>query len=63
VRDIFRLSSKRAYEYIDTIMARQQEQWNFYKEVRILNPVNLIQLDHDVSKYSCLRFPSEDGIS
>lgn len=60
LRAIFHASAKRGFEYIDTIKERHAAQWKFYHQVRILNPRNLPEMDHDVTKYDALPLPLED---
>ena len=40
-------------------MGRYPEQWQLYKQIRILNPRNLPDLSHDVSQYPSLSLPTE----
>ena len=47
-RDMFAGSAKRAYEHIDTVIARLLGQWPFYKHARILNPANVPSMSHDI---------------
>lgn len=42
------------------IMERYPKQWQFYKEVRILNPRNLPDLNHDVANLSSLPLPTQN---
>ena len=57
-RDVFAASAKRAYEYIDTVIARLLEQWAFYKHAHILNPANVPSMSHDISDYEVLCLPT-----
>ena len=41
-------------------MERNPKQWQFYKEVRILNPRNLLDLNHDVANLSSLPLPTQN---
>ena len=57
IRTKFRRACERGYKYIDVIMGRHAAQWECYKQMRILNPANLAELDHDVRKYDALKLP------
>ena len=59
LRLTFHQAARRGYKYINTIMERHQKQWQFYKEVRVLNPRNIPDLDLDVSCFSSLCLPTE----
>ena len=37
-------------------------QWDFYKQIRVLNPANLAELSHELSQYPALGLPV-DGVS
>eukprot|EP00667_Euglena_gracilis_P023119 EG_transcript_26019 len=41
-------------------MANHKDQWAFYKQARILNPMNLGEMDHDISNYKMLNLPEAD---
>ena len=40
--------------------AKNPKQWQFYKDLRILNPANLSSMSHDISLCSTLRLPLAD---
>jgi hypothetical protein len=41
-------------------MTKFSEQWEFYKQVRILNPSNLPDMSHSENDYPMLRLPVND---
>ena len=51
----------RAVAHIDAVISRASEQWEFYKQVRILNPTKLPDLDHDLKNLTALQFPIDDA--
>ena len=52
--------AKRAVVHIDNVMAKRPDQWKFYKQVRILNPVNLGDMQHDLPSFTHLHFPTSN---
>ena len=59
-RLFFHQSAQRGSRYFDIIMERYPKQWQFYKEVRILNPRNVPDLNHDVANLSSLPLPTQN---
>ena len=53
-------TKKPKLNYLTNVRAKDLEQWQFYKELRILNPANLSSMSHDISLYSTLRLPLAD---
>ena len=60
LRLTFHQAARRGSKYLDTIMERHPKQWQFYKEVRVLNPRNLPDLSPDVSRVPTLSLPTEN---
>ena len=50
---------KRAVVHIDNVMSKHPDQWQFYKQFRILNPTNLGD-KHDMQKFTHLHFPIDN---
>lgn len=60
MRKVLNAAAKRGYQYINVVMERYPKQWQFYKEVRILNPANLPDMSQLANDYPMLRFPVEN---
>ena len=60
-RSFLSRAAGRAVAHIDAVISRASEQWEFYKQVRILNPTKLPDLDHDLKNLTALQFPMDDA--
>ena len=47
-----KIEHRRAVVHIDNIMAKRPDQWKFHKQVRIPNPVNLGDMQHDLPSFT-----------
>ena len=53
-------AEKRAADHLANVRAKNPDQWQFYKGLRILNPANLSSMSHDISLCSTLCLPLAD---
>ena len=47
-------------DHLANVRAKNPDQWQFYKELTILNPASPSSMSHDISLYSTLRLPLAD---